>query len=126
MEKILNATFITLITNKIGALNVKDYRPISLVNEVYKIISKVLANYLGQVLGRVFLRPQNALLKGRQTLDLILILNECLVSKLKSKELGVLCKMDMEKVIMLTGLPTILAWKVWIWRDSAHGLDIAF
>ena len=43
-EKSLNATFIALIPKKNGASNIKDFRPISLVGSVYKILSKVLAN----------------------------------------------------------------------------------
>lgn len=46
-EKSLKATFLALIPKMIRSTNVKDYRPISLVNEVYKILSKVLANRLG-------------------------------------------------------------------------------
>ena len=42
----LNATFLTLISKKTEAIEVKDFRPISLVGGVYKIVSKVLANRL--------------------------------------------------------------------------------
>ncbi|KAF5470977.1 hypothetical protein F2P56_011456 [Juglans regia] len=41
-------------------MKVKDYRPISLVNEVYKIISEVLANRLGGVLGWIITKLENA------------------------------------------------------------------
>jgi hypothetical protein len=40
--KSLNATFIALILKKSGAIDLKDFRPISLVSGVYKIIAKVL------------------------------------------------------------------------------------
>ena len=43
-EKSLNATFIALIPKKNDASNIKDFRPISLVGSVYKILAKVLAN----------------------------------------------------------------------------------
>ena len=45
-EKSLNATFISLILKKPDAVEVKDFRPISLIGGVYKIIAKVLANRL--------------------------------------------------------------------------------
>ena len=49
-EKSLNATFIALIPKKNGAFNIRDFRPISLVGSVYKILAKVLANRLKEVL----------------------------------------------------------------------------
>ncbi|XP_022870626.1 uncharacterized protein LOC111389881, partial [Olea europaea var. sylvestris] len=38
---------------KSGAVNIKDFRPISLVSGTYKIITKILANRLKEVLGKV-------------------------------------------------------------------------
>ena len=49
-EKSLNATFINLIPKKNDASNIRDFRPISLVGSVYKILAKVLANHLRIVL----------------------------------------------------------------------------
>ena len=43
-ERSLNASFLSLIPKKNNALNLKDFRPISLVGSVYKLLSKVLAN----------------------------------------------------------------------------------
>lgn len=39
----LNATFITLVPKKEGAAVIKDYRPISLVGCLYKLLAKTLA-----------------------------------------------------------------------------------
>ena len=47
-EKSLNATFIAFIPKKNDASNIRDFRPISLVGSLYKILSKVLANRLKQ------------------------------------------------------------------------------
>lgn len=93
----MNATFISLIPKKSDATEARDFRPISLIGGVYKIIAKVLANRLKMVLGDIVHESQNAFTKGRQILDFVLIANECLDSRLKSGVLGVLCKLDVEK-----------------------------
>jgi hypothetical protein len=55
-EVSLNATFIFLIPKKTKSVDIKDFCPVSVVGGVYKIISKVLANMLKMVLGRLFSR----------------------------------------------------------------------
>ena len=49
----LNATFLVLIPKKEGAGDVQDFKPISLMGSLYKIIAKVLENRLKRVMGKV-------------------------------------------------------------------------
>jgi hypothetical protein len=62
-ERSLNATFVALIPKKHGANELRDFRPISLVGGLYKIIAKLLANRLSVVLGKIISPSQNAFVK---------------------------------------------------------------
>ena len=64
-ERYTNASFLTLIPKKCNAVNIKDFRPISLVGSVYKLLSKVLANKLRAVLDNLISKTQNSFVRGR-------------------------------------------------------------
>ncbi|RVW78847.1 Transposon TX1 uncharacterized 149 kDa protein [Vitis vinifera] len=93
----LNSTFLVLVPKKGGADDLRDYKPISLVGGLYKILAKVLANRLKKVVSKVVSPTQNAFVEGRQILDAALIANKAINSLLKGDEAGVLCKLDLEK-----------------------------
>lgn len=95
--KNLNVSFIVLISKIPGATELKDFRPISLVGGVYKILAKVLANRLKGVLDKIISPSQIAFVKGRQILDAVLVANECIDSKLRMGGSGLLCKLDVQK-----------------------------
>nr|GFC16416.1 RNA-directed DNA polymerase, eukaryota, reverse transcriptase zinc-binding domain protein [Tanacetum cinerariifolium] len=92
-----NSSFIALIPKIPDANMVKDFRPISLVGMVYKIIAKILMNRLIGVLGDIVSEVQSAFIAGRQILDGPFILNEVLQwCKIKKKQ-ALIFKVDFEK-----------------------------
>nr|GEZ11567.1 hypothetical protein [Tanacetum cinerariifolium] len=68
--------FIALIPKIPDANMVKDFRPISLIGSIYKIIAKILTNRLVGVLGDIINEVQSAFIEDRQILDGPFILNE--------------------------------------------------
>ena len=64
---------------------------------LYKILTKVLANRIKRVMGKIISQSQSAFVKGRQILYAVLIANEVVDSILRRKESGLVCKLDIEK-----------------------------
>ena len=96
-KKSFNATFLALIPKKQNARNVKDFRPITLIGSLYKLVSKVLTNRLKTMMENLISESQNPFVRGRQILDSVLVANESLDSHIKSGKLEIICKLDIEK-----------------------------
>ncbi|KAM1548362.1 hypothetical protein PS2_009435 [Malus domestica] len=96
----LNATHIVLIPKVPHPESVSQFRPISLCNYSYKVLSKVLANRLKVLLPQIISPSQNAFVAGRHIQDNIGIVHE-MFHFLKGRtakqkfELGI--KLDMHK-----------------------------
>jgi len=97
LSKGINSTFIALIPKVECPQTLNDFHPISLVGSLYKILAKVLANRLRQVIGTVLSNTQSAFVKNRQILDGILIANEVVDEARKTKKELLLFKVDFEK-----------------------------
>lgn len=95
--KSLNTTFLTLIPKTRRTNDFKEYRSISLVGYIYKLIAKVLTRRLFKVFGEVIGEYQHAFVGGRQILDAMMAANETVDDLLVDKKDGFVCKLDMEK-----------------------------
>ncbi|KAK3189602.1 hypothetical protein Dsin_029163 [Dipteronia sinensis] len=95
--KDLNKTFIALIPKCVKPITMKDFRPISLVGSLYKILAKVLANSRRKVINSVLGETQMAFVKSRHILDSFVIVEEIIHHWRKSKGRGILIKLDFEK-----------------------------
>lgn len=76
LPKGVNSSILTLIPKKTDAVEMRDYRPISCCNVIYKVISKILANRLKKIL-TLFIAPnQSAFVKDRLLLENLLLASE--------------------------------------------------
>ncbi|KAK2356846.1 DNA-(apurinic or apyrimidinic site) endonuclease [Trifolium repens] len=97
LAKSLNSTFIALIPKIDSPQRLNDFRPISLVGSLYKILAKVLANKLRLVIGNVVSEAHTTFVKSRRILDGVLIANEVVDEARRSKKELLLFKVDFEK-----------------------------
>lgn len=97
-ERSLNSTFLVMIIKKSNPKHINDFRCISLVGCIYKLLSKVLAKQLSKVLNQITSECQHAFVYGHQISDVILIVSETVDEVIRHNKTGILCKFDMEKV----------------------------
>ena len=92
-----NASFIALIPKKADPQALNDYRPISLIGCVYKIVSKMLTNRLKKVMPFIIDERQSAFIRGRHLLHSVIIANEVEEEAKRSQKPCLVFKVDYEK-----------------------------
>jgi hypothetical protein len=93
----LNFGILTLIPKVKGADSIKQFRPIALINVIFKFIAKAYAIRLAPLANRTIDRSQTAFIKGRALHEGVLALHD-IAHEIHSKKLGGLfLKLDFEK-----------------------------
>lgn len=106
--KEVNRTYIVLLPKGEDTKNIKGFRPISLCNFIYKIISKILTNRLREVLPHIISDSQFAFIKGRSMIDAILLANDIINDVVKGKDKFMCIKADLRKAYDSVRWPYIL------------------
>jgi len=88
---------VTLIPKVSSPLELKDFRPISFLGCLYKLLAKVLARRLASVVNSIIYPSQSAFLKGRHLVDGVLVVNELVDYVKKANKECLIFKVDFEK-----------------------------
>ena len=88
VPEFLNTTLITLIPKCNNPESLVNYRPISLCNSVYKVISKVIVARIRPLLNKLISPIQTAFVPGRRGVDNMLIARELIytMDRIKGRE----------------------------------------
>nr|GEX96048.1 RNA-directed DNA polymerase, eukaryota [Tanacetum cinerariifolium] len=92
-----NSSFIALIPKVTNVKFVTDFRPISLIGCVYKVVTKILANRLATVISDLVSDTQSTFVANRQILEGPFILNGLLAWCKRKKKQAMIFKADFAK-----------------------------
>ncbi|XP_061366310.1 uncharacterized protein LOC133309544 [Gastrolobium bilobum] len=97
--QLVNQTHLCLIPKVDNPECVRDFKPISLCNVSYKIVTKVIANRLRNLMPRWVAPNQCSFVKGRHSADNIMVAQEIihLMKKKKGNQGWMMIKVDLEK-----------------------------
>jgi hypothetical protein len=98
MPKGVNLSYITLVPKKKVTFEFKEYRPISLIHDIYKIIAKILSSRLKEVIGSLISDNQTVFIADRQIVDGFMVANEVVYDLKRSQISGLIFKVDFQKV----------------------------
>ena len=95
----INQTLITLIPKCRSPESLSNYQPISLCNTIYKIVTKIILNWIRPFLSGLISPLQAAFVPGRKGLDNAIIVQELIhtMSKKKGRTGVMAIKLDLEK-----------------------------
>lgn len=93
----INKAIVSLLPKVDGAVQLKDFRPVSLIHGAIKIFDKVLANRVADELPNLVGHHQSAFVKGRSIHDNFMLV-QCMARRLHAlREATVMLKLDITK-----------------------------
>jgi hypothetical protein len=93
----LNFAMLTLIPKVEDAVEMKNFRPISLLNYSFKIFSKVITIRLERICQQLVAKEQSLFIRGRFILESVVVAHEVVHAIHKNNESGILLKLEYEK-----------------------------
>lgn len=117
----MNSNLVVLIPKMPNADRIENYRPIALANFQFKMITKVLANRLGQIVPKVISPQQRGFIRDRHISECICLASEA-INLLDYKTFGsnVALKFDIKKAF------DTIDWDFLISVLDAFGFDAKF
>jgi hypothetical protein len=94
---LVNEAHVVLLPKTMGAASVTDFRPISLINSLAKIITKILADRLAPRLNELVSCCQNAFIQKRCIHDNFLYVQNVIKALHKAKHPSLFIKLDISK-----------------------------
>lgn len=112
MPRGFNATILTLIPKKTNSATMKDFRPISCCNLIYKVISKIIANRLQEIIPDAVEPNQSAFVKERLLLENVLLATE-LVKNYHKDSITARCALKIDLSILSNGTSLSAPFTLW-------------
>jgi hypothetical protein len=121
---LFNEANIVLLPKKQDAMTLAEYRPISLINNLIKIITKILANRLSPFMNNLVSYAQNAFIRKRCIHDNFLYAQRVIQLLHRNKKPALFIKLDISKAFdsiewsflleILRALGFSTKWRDWI------------
>jgi mannosylglycoprotein endo-beta-mannosidase len=120
----VNGALITLLPKKEGAVELTDFRPISLVHSFAKLLAKILASRLAPKLPLLVAANQSAFVRGRCIHDNFVLVQQSARALYKARVPSLLLKLDIARAFDSVSWPFLISvlrqrgfgprWIAWI------------
>lgn len=96
-QKVSIPLFLVLVPKIVGSCMLSEFRSISLVNPIYKLIDKVLSSRLSVVISSIIADNQQSFIQGRSILDFFMMATDLLHIIKRRRERAFIIKIDFQK-----------------------------